>query len=221
MTTIRYFENQRLPDLRLEASYRPSGLGGTQLIRDGFIGPVIGEVNSGFGNVLDQVVSARYPSWTLGVVVSYPLGRSYEDAGLALAQVLRKQAAAQTASIETQAIEEVRRAARQVDATSERVGAARAGQDLASQRLDAEQKRFEVGMSTSFLVTQAQRDLLQSQVTLLQAVLDYQVAQVAFETLQQAPTLVSGRAGLLGNTVVPLPPAAPRGVSRQGGVAIF
>ena len=49
-------------------------------------------------------------------------------------------AAAQTASFETQAIEDVRRAARQVDATSERVDAARAGQDLASQRLDAETK---------------------------------------------------------------------------------
>ncbi len=73
--------------------------------------------------------------------------------------------------------------------TSERVDAARAGATFAEQRLDTEQRRFEVGLSTSFLVTQAQRDLLQAEVSLLQATLDHQSALVSFEALQQAPAL--------------------------------
>jgi hypothetical protein len=36
-------------------------------------------------------------------------------------------------------------------------------------------------------VTQAQRDLLQTEVNLLQATLDHQSALVSFEALQQAP----------------------------------
>ena len=49
----------------------------------------------------------------------------------------------------------------------------------------SEQKRFEVGMSTSFLVIQAQRDLAVARNNELQALLDYQLASVAFETAQR------------------------------------
>ena len=64
----------------------------------------------------------------------------------------------------------MRRAGRQIHSTAERVDAARAGATLAQERLEAEQRRFEVGLSTTFLVTQAQRDLLEAQVNLLQTV---------------------------------------------------
>jgi hypothetical protein len=44
---------------------------------------------------------------------------------------------------------------------------------LQEQRLDAENKRFAAGMSTNFLVTQAQRDLAISAVAELRAIADY------------------------------------------------
>ncbi len=48
---------------------------------------------------------------------------------------------------------------------AKRIETTRASRQLAEQRLDAEQKRYEVGMSTSFLVIQAQRDLSQARRT--------------------------------------------------------
>ena len=96
------------------------------------------------------------------------------------------------ASLRLDAAETVRRAARQVRSTAERVDAARAGAALAEQRFDDEQRRYEVGLSTTFLVTQAQRDLLQAQVKLLQTTLDYQSAVVNFEAVQQAPPAGAG-----------------------------
>ena len=48
---------------------------------------MIGTRNLGFGNALGQVFTNDYPTWSLGVTVSYPLGRSYEEASLARAQV--------------------------------------------------------------------------------------------------------------------------------------
>jgi outer membrane protein TolC len=57
---------------------------------------------------------------------------------------------------------------------------------LAEQRFEAEQRRYDVGLSTTFLVTQAQRDLLQAQVNLLQTTLDYQSSLVNFEAVQHA-----------------------------------
>ena len=55
-TTVEFLSNQKLPDVRLETSYRGSGLGGSQLLRTGgFPGVVTGRVDSGFGDVLGQV----------------------------------------------------------------------------------------------------------------------------------------------------------------------
>ena len=69
---------------------------------------------------------------------------------------------------------------------AKRIETTRAARELAEQRLDAEQKRFEVGMSTSFLVIQAQRDLAQAKTNELGAVLAYDLSLVDFEALQQA-----------------------------------
>ena len=69
---------------------------------------------------------------------------------------------------------------------AKRIDTTRAARELAEQRLDAERKRFEVGMSTSFLVIQAQRDLAQAKTNELGAVLAYDLALVDFEALQQA-----------------------------------
>jgi HAE1 family hydrophobic/amphiphilic exporter-1 len=221
-TTTQYYENQRLPDLRLETSYRGNGLGGTQLIREGgFPGTIVGTQDFGFGSVMEQVFQGDYPNWSLGVVLNYPLGRSYDEASYALAQVQEKQAASRIASLELRAIEDIRRAAREIENTAERVLAARAGSQFAEERMQSEQKRFEVGLSTSFLVTQAQRDFAQAEVNLLRALLDHQVALVSFEQLQQAPLLgtlpdVSG-----GVVVVDLPPSVPFGIAPAGGTSVF
>ena len=223
-TTVEFLDNQRLPDVRLETSYRGSGLGGTQFLRTGgFPGSVTGTRNRGFGDALGQVFTNDYPTWSLGVTVSYPLGRSYEAASLARAEVERRQAAQRIASLRLQAAETVRRAGRQIQSTGERVDAARAGATLPQQRLEAEQRRYEVGLSTTFLVTQAQRDLLEAQVNLLQTTLDYESALVNFEAVQQAPPLAAvggltagNASGVRGANVVVLPTPAPQGIFRPG-----
>jgi outer membrane protein len=216
-TDVDFYSNQKLPDVRLETSYSGSGLGGTELLRGGgFPGSVIGTRSRSFGDVLGQAFGRSYPTWSLGLTVSYALGRSYEEASLARAQIERRQVTQRIASLQLRAAESIRQAARQVHSTSERVEAARAGVTFAEQRLNTEQRRFEVGLSTSFLVTQAQRDHLQAEVSLLQAALDHQSALVSFEALQQAPALGDGETLTARSAdVVVRPTSAPSGVFRQ------
>ena len=57
----------------------------------------------------------------------------------------------------------------------------RVARELAERRLDAEQKKFDVGTSTSFLIVQAQRDLAQADANELRALIDYAKALAAFE----------------------------------------
>jgi outer membrane protein TolC len=217
-TQVSFFRNQQLPDLRLEASYRGGGTGGTQLLRSGaFPGQVTSVANRGFGDVLGQLFSHEYPAWSVGMTASYPIGRSADEANLARAEIERRQAAGRLAGLQLEIVEAVRRAARQVQSTAERIEAARAGETLAEQRLDVERKRFEAGLSTTFLVTQAQRDLLQAQVRRLQATLDHQAALVNFEAVQLAsPDAGGGTLSLRGPDVVVLAPPRPRGIFRQG-----
>jgi len=222
-TNVEFFSNQKLPDVRLETSYRGSGLGGRQLLRTGgFPGVVSSTRDRSFGDALGQAFSPDYPTWSFGVTVSYPLGRSYEEASLARAEVERRQATQRIASLRLQTAETVRQAARQVRSSAERVDAARAGATLAQQRYDAEQRRYEVGLSTTFLVTQAQRDLLQADVNLLQTTLDYESSLVNFEAVQQAAPLTAGDTiGLRGANVVLLPTSTPRGIFRPGATQGF
>jgi HAE1 family hydrophobic/amphiphilic exporter-1 len=188
-TNIALSKSQTLPDLRVQANYFGDGAGGTRLIREGgFPGVVVGSLDTSFGSVLGQVFSGDFPTWTLGLTFSYPLGNSTAEANLARARLERDQAAARLRSNEVGAVREVRQAALRLEQNRQRIETARLGRELAEQRLDAEQRRFEVGMSTSFLVIQAQRDLAIARNGELQTLLDYQLAVIAFETSQQTST---------------------------------
>src|SRR6185503_7379845 len=154
-TNVEFLGNQKLPDVRLETSYRGSGLGGTQLLRTGgFPGIVDGTRERSLAAALGQAFTPDYPTWSVGITVSYPLGHSFEAASLARAEVERRQAAQRIASLRLDTAATVRQSARQVRGTAERVDAARAGATLARERFDAEQRRYDVGLSTTFLVTQ-------------------------------------------------------------------
>ena len=62
---------------------------------------------------------------------------------------------------------------------------ARVARELSQRRLEAEQSKFDVGLSTNYFVVQAQRDLQDAENALLRAILDYQQSLVDYERVQQ------------------------------------
>ena len=188
-TDIQYYGNQRLPDVNLQVDYRATGLGGTFLERGGAfgIGDIIGRQETSFGSVLGNVFTNDFPTWTVGVTVSYPLGTSSADANLERARLQRGQGQARRRSIEMRIATEVRDAARAVRTNLQRVEATRASRVLGERRLSAEQRRFEVGLSSTFLVFQAQRDLAQARNREEVAILDYTRSLVDFDAVQEVP----------------------------------
>lgn len=185
---LRLAGNQKLPDVRVNASYLASGLGGTEVLRTGgFPGTIVGPGQViGFGNILDQLFKSDFPTWAVGVSVSYPIGQSADDANAARSRLEAAQATQRARSAEGRVIQQVRDAAWKVEMNAKRLETVRAGREFAEQRRDVEQKRFDVGMSTSFLVIQAQRDLAQARQNELAAILAYDLSLVDFEALQQA-----------------------------------
>ena len=188
-TNARLAGNQTLPDVRLNASYLAAGLGGTKLLRSGgFPGTIVGTNGEiALGDVLNQVFGRDYPTWSAGVSVSYPVGPNPQAAASTRAKLEQAQARQRLKTAEGEVIRQVRDAGLQVQMQARRIEATRASRELAEQRLDAERKRFDVGMSTSFLVIQAQRDLALARTNELAATLAYDVALVNFEAVQHVP----------------------------------
>ena len=185
---IRYFRNQQLPAVDLQVDYRLTGRGGERLIRaGGFPGTVVGREQRSFGSTLGDILANEFPNWTVGVTVSYPFGTSAADAALERSRLERSRSEASRRSLELRIATEVRDAARNVRTNLQRVEATRASRELAERRLEAEQRKFEVGLSTNFLVFQAQRDLATARNTEQQAILDYIRSLVDFEAVQEIP----------------------------------
>jgi hypothetical protein len=75
----------------------------------------------------------------------------------------------------------VRNAAYAVQQNKAGIAAAQAARDLAMQSLDAEQKKYALGASTSYLVLQNSRDEAQAESNLVAAMAAYEKARVALD----------------------------------------
>jgi outer membrane protein TolC len=82
---------------------------------------------------------------------------------------------------EKQVVLEIRNAVRSLDTTYKQVNAFRVARELAEKKLAAEEERLRVGLSTNYLVLQYQRDLTSSRVSELNAIINYNLAQVALD----------------------------------------
>jgi outer membrane protein len=189
---IRFLRNQTLPDVTAQFDYGLSGLGGLQLVRGvGPFGPgtgaVVGESGRSFGAVLGDIFANRYPAWTASLNINYPIGRSPQEANLARARIEYSQVQAQLKNQQLQVATQVREASRQVQTNQKRVETTRAARSFADRRLEAEQRKFAAGTSTSFIVFQAQRDLALARNNELRAILDYNQSVVDLETVQEVP----------------------------------
>jgi len=185
--TLGYLRNQTLPAVDLVANYTSQGVGGTQFIRQGLGGTVSQVIPGGYGDALQHLFSRDYPVWQFQLNVSYPIGSSATEASYARARVQRNQSAAQLRALELQVAAEVTNAGLTVDSSLKRYEAATVARELAQTRLDAEQSRFDVGLSTNFFVVQAQRDLATAQNSELRALLDYRKALVDYSRVQESP----------------------------------
>jgi outer membrane protein TolC len=111
--------------------------------------------------------------WTIGLTYSVPIGNRAAKANYAIATIGREKQEISIKNTEDLIRVDVRTTARAVESGYERVVAGRKNVELQTKKLDAEQKKFDNGMSTSFEVFTFQTDLRNAQLTLIQALLDY------------------------------------------------
>jgi HAE1 family hydrophobic/amphiphilic exporter-1 len=138
--------------------------------------------------MMNRLFSNQYHNWSLAVQFSYPLGNGNAEASLARTRLQLTQSQVQLQNLELQVATSVRDVARNVETNQLRLASTQATRKLMERRMEAEQKKFAAGLSTNFLVFQAQRDLADAQYSELVALLDYNKSLVDLETVQEAPT---------------------------------
>jgi outer membrane protein TolC len=193
--SLKYLHNQILPQVDLTASYAGYGIGGTGLVRNQALGgAIVSTIPGGYTDSLSVMRRFSYPRWNLGINLTYPLGMSAADASLARAQVQYQQSLQQLKALELTVATDLTTQALTVQSSLEAVQAAVASRQLSKQSLDAEQSKFEVGMSTNYNVVLAQRNFIDAQNAELRAILNYRKALVDWQRKQE--TSSSGSSGV-------------------------
>ena len=195
--TVDNLRNSTLPALDLVGSYQLSGQGGPRRVPAGnsfedIFGGAGGVLPGGYRDALQSIANADYPIWNVQLQMTWPLGRSADRAAYERARLELQQNRAQIRRIELRIASEVTNAALRIESIRERIEAATASRELAEQQLQAEESKFEVGLSTNFFVLQSQRDLATAQDAELRAILDYQRARIEFERTQRASLGAAG-----------------------------
>jgi HAE1 family hydrophobic/amphiphilic exporter-1 len=179
-------KNLTKPNVDLRLNYSASGTAGTVFeFGDGFPPPILSRSDRSFGSALGDTFSGAYPSWSAGVQVGYPIGRTAQKAALATTEIQKRQQDTDIRNLELAIVRDVRDAARQVQNAFERVTAARVARQASETQLEAENRRFEVGLSTTLDQQVRQQQLADARLRELQAMIDYNRAIINLERVQK------------------------------------
>jgi len=205
--STKAIKNSLLPSLDLFAYYGGSGLGGVLSSKAVLCTPstppntqcatVPPAFSTGgpvsYGGTLNQLVDSSAPDKGMGVTLSIPIRNRQAQALSVRSQLEYRQAQMRLQQLENQVRIEVRNAQFAVTQNRAAVESAQAGVALAKQSLDAEQKKFNLGASTSTLVLQNQSGLATAESNLVSAMAAYEKAQIE---LDRATGLLIEHAGI-------------------------
>ncbi|GAC1418883.1 MAG: hypothetical protein NVSMB62_11050 [Acidobacteriaceae bacterium] len=193
--TIRGEKNGLLPTVDAYAFYGASTIGGSQNALENCSGsftggsfvpctPTTGGINpTGYGTVVGNLFNSTAPDKGVGVNITIPLRNRVAQADQARSQMEYRQAQMRLQQLYTQVRIQVVNGRYALTNDRAQVAAAQAGRDYAAQSLDAEQKKYRLGASTSLLVLQQQRNLATSEDTFISAQAAYARDRAALRQL--------------------------------------
>ena len=178
-----------LPAVDLFAYYGGAGLGGSQnpanLCTSPLAQPPFCATASanpvGYGSTLNQLINSTAPDKGAGITINIPLRNRAAQATQMRSEFEYRQAQLRIQQIENQIRIEVRNAQFGVLQNRASVASAQAAVDLARESLNAEQKKYGLGASTSTLVLQYQSGMTGAEVTLVSAKAAYEKAQIELD----------------------------------------
>ncbi len=189
--SMKAVKNSLLPTVDLFAYYGGQGLGGSQNPAN-----VCGDPRSipglctepanalppvSIGGTLGQLFDSSHPDKGAGISINIPLRNRTAQANQIRSQLEYHQAQMRLQQVENIIRIEVRNAQFALQQNRASVAAAQAAVDLAQQSLDAEQKKYALGASTTTLVLQQSSALTQARSNLVAARATYEKSRVELD----------------------------------------
>lgn len=156
--TLKYQKNQLFPQLDLIATYGRNGLEGS------------------WTPALDDIDNNRLPHYSIGGQLSIPLSNRSARSAVRQTKAQIVQDALRVKQLEQTILISIDDAIKSANTYFDTVRSTREAREYAEQALDAEQKKLEVGKSTSFQVLQLQKDLTSARLNEIRAVANYNEA---------------------------------------------
>ena len=179
--------NLQLPGVNLAAGYTMAGLAGARnTARNPFFGGSVGDgvpaaFVGGYGTTLSSLFGQNYTSWQAGLQIDWTVRNRAAAETLAQANIADRNLNLQRAKAEQIIEAEVRNSMQSLRTSEQRIIAAEASVKAAKEKLDSEQRLFETGESTNFLVLTRQNEYADSQRRSLVARLDFNKAIARLE----------------------------------------
>ncbi len=177
--TMKAEKNGLLPTVDAYAFYGASAVSGSQsqylncAALGAFGGSGCPYPAVGYGTAVGHLFDNNAPDKGVGLNVTIPLRNRVAQADQARSQMEYRQAQMRLQQLYTQIRIQVINGQYALTNDRAQVTAAQAGREYAAQSLDAEQKKFKLGASTSALVLQQQRNLATAENTLISATAAY------------------------------------------------
>ncbi len=171
--------NQTRPRLDVTGGYGINGIDGEFNFFDPETGMPI-RLDNGYSDALQQIFDRDSDGWFVQAVFAYPLQNRTARARDVQARLAVEQGEIEMLDLEQQVLLDVRALARAVRTAQQQIEAAKVSTKLERKNLEAEQKRYENGLSTSFEVLQVQEDLTEALSREVSAITSYRRALNAF-----------------------------------------
>jgi outer membrane protein len=133
-----------------------------------------------FATAYSQIGNFDFPGWTGELRLTVPIQNRAARAASVIADLEYERAKVTLDALKLQVLTEVRTAARGVETAAKQIEATKASRGFQEKNLDAEKKKYENGMSTSFEITRIQNDLTQARSTEVSAIVQYRRALVEY-----------------------------------------
>jgi len=163
---VRLAHNYLKPDLELAGFYSGNGLAGNEA----------GVGNTGLGNSLSQSFRFVYPAYGASLSLSLPVKNHSAEANLADALVSRRHDQYQERETTQFVTLDVTTAVHSLEEAKLGMEAAKVAVDLARETLRADQRKYELGTEQIFFVLDAQNQLAQAELNLIQSQVSFQLA---------------------------------------------
>ena len=227
--TLKGVRHAMLPQVDLVADVTNNGLAGS-MNEDyqgipGLSSPVSTFFLGGLGTGTGQIFRRNFPDYQISVQVNIPLKNRRAQADMTATLLERRQAEIRLRQQENAVRTEVNNAVIGVRQARARYGAAEKARILQEQTLYAEQRKFDLGVSTIFLVVQAQRDLALSRSTEIATRSNYVKSRVELDRSTGQTLIANGISlheayeGRISRAADPIPPPHPTNNESAGGEA--